>query len=97
MNEHGASPPEHYTCGHKKREIMIDTYRNDSLEADILFKRIDINGDNAINNEEASSYLETGTRSKRSSSFSITNELKKMDIDNDGIISPYEFDDSLIY
>ena len=76
---------------------MTSTNRNDSLEAYIFFKSIDINGDNAINNEEASSYLETGTRFKRSSSFSITNELKKMDIDNDGMISPYEFDDSLIY
>ena len=76
---------------------MISTYRNDSSKAYMLFKSIDINGDNAINNEEASSYLETGTKFKRSSIFSITNELRKMDIDNDGMISPYEFDDSLIY
>ena len=54
----------HNTCGHKKRKILINTNKNDSLEADMLFKSIDINGDNVINNEEASSYLETGTKFK---------------------------------
>ena len=70
-------------------------YRHVSLEADMLFKSIDVNGNNAITNEEAANYLETSLKIKRSATFSIHNELRKMDINNDGIISPNEFDDSL--
>ena len=82
-------------CGHKKREIMATTYQNDSLDADKLFKSIDINGNNAINIKEAAAYLKNSTVSKRSASFSLGHELSRMDTNNDGIISPDEFDESL--
>ena len=83
----------HVTCGHKKRRIFTRLLSNISLEAEMLFRNIDINGNNAINMEEADAYA--NTRFKRSSSFSLGNELRIMDTNNDGIISPDEFDESL--
>ena len=82
--------------GNSKRQIPKVTFRNDSLEADMLFKSVDTNGNNAITNEEAIVYLETNGKFKRSTTFSIHNELRKMDINIDGKISPNEFDDSLL-
>ena len=83
------------TCDHKKRQISTRPQNNVSLEAEQLFKSIDINGNNAINMEEANSYINNSTRFKRSSSFAIGQELRIIDTNNDGIISPDEFDVSL--
>ena len=92
-NNRGYSYP--FTCNHRKRGITGSTFRNVSLEAAMLFKSIDINGNNAITNEEAAKYLENSAIYKRSTSFSLHQELGNMDINNDGIISPEEFDESL--
>ena len=94
-NGYGYNYP--YTCGHwnKKRKITGLTFRNASLEAKVLFKSIDTNKNNAISNTEAAIYLENSGKFKRSTTFSIHNELRKMDINNDGKISRHEFDDSL--
>ena len=70
-------------------------FRNFSLEADTLFKSIDTSGNNAISDEEATIYFETTSKYRQSSIFSLKKELDKMDINNDGVISPNEFDDSL--
>jgi len=93
--------PQSQMCGHKKRAIMKRPFQNASSNADQLFKRIDINGNNAINIKEAAAYLKNSTISKRSASlkrsasFFIGHELRKMDTNNDGIISPDEFDATL--
>ena len=81
-------------CGHKKREV-VNTSRNVSLTAGILFKEVDIDGNNAITMGEANSYLTNNTRFKKSTTFSIDHQLRKMDTNTDGIISPEEFDSSL--
>ena len=84
------------TCWHKKkREIQEATIRNDSLEAKMLFGSIDIDGNNAITNDEAATYFESNPKFERSTSFSLDHELRKMDTNNDGMISPNEFDESL--
>ena len=83
-------------CDHKKkREVGTNTFQNATLNAYKLFKSIDINGNNAINIKEAAAYLKNSTVSKRSASFSLGHELSRMDTNNDGIISPDEFDESL--
>ena len=85
----------HYpTCNHKKREVLHNS-KNVSLEAGLLFKSIDINGNNAITVKEADDYLKNNTKFKRSLGFSLEHELKIMDTNNDDTISPDEFDESL--
>ena len=80
---------------------MKRPFQNASSNPDQLFKRIHINGNNAININHAAAYLKNSTISKRSASlkrsasFSIGHELRKMDTNNDGIISPDEFDATL--
>ena len=92
-NDRGYNYP--YTCGHKKREIDGNILRNDSLEAQLIFRAIDINRNNVISKKEADTYLKYNSKFKRSLSFSLDNELKKMDTNNDGMISLNEFDESL--
>ena len=91
-NTKGKPPGEN--CGHKKREI-VNTSRNISLKAGLLFKEVDIDRNTAITMEEAIRYLTNNTRVKKSTTFSMDHELRKMDTNRDGIISPEEFDSSL--
>ena len=82
-------------CGHwNKRETSSNSTMK-HLKADKKFKDIDIDGNNDISINEASDYLEINTRFKKSATFSLEKEFAKMDKNNDGIISPSEFDDSL--
>ena len=71
------------------------TLTNGSLIAHELFKSIDTNGNNDISNEEAANYFKTNPKSLRSTTISLDWELRKLDINNDGKVSPNEFDDSL--
>ena len=82
-------------CGHwNKREISSNSTMK-HLMANKKFKEIDIDGNNDISINEASNYLENNTRFKKSATFSVKKEFAKMDKNNDGIISPSEFDESL--
>ena len=86
-------------CNLKKRSIFTRA-QNGSLEAEMLFKTIDIDGNNAINITEADDYFKTSPMSKRSAHFfthisSLRNELKNMDTNDDGQLSLEEFDESL--
>ena len=83
------------TCWHRKKRDIVNTSRNVSLAAGLLFKKVDIDGNNAITIGEANSYLTNKTRVKKSTTFSIDHELIRMDRNRDGIISPGEFDVSL--
>ena len=65
--------------------------QEERMKAYSRFKNIDINGDDAISYEEATSYLETTYPQK----INISPEVRRMDINNDGIITPNEFDKSL--
>ena len=85
---------DHDHCGHKKREI-VNTSRNVSLKAGLLFKKVDIDGNNAITMGEANIYLTNNTRVKKSTAFSMDHELRIMDTNRDRMISPEEFDSSL--
>ena len=83
-------------CGHKRREI-VNNSRNVSLKARLLFKKVDIDGNNAITMGEVNSYFTNNTRFKKSTTSSIDHEVRKMDTNRDGIISPKEFDSSLTF
>ena len=63
--------------------------------ADTHFRTIDIDGSNGITLEEAKMYLKNKTKLKRNVEISIQKDIRKMDTNNDGIISPQEFDESL--
>jgi hypothetical protein len=63
--------------------------------AEKLFQRIDIDGDNLLTVGETVFYFETHKRFKSSTNISFNEEIKKMDMNYDGKISPDEFDESL--
>ena len=63
--------------------------------ADKKFKEIDIDGSNDISIHEANNYLKNNTRAMKRETFSLEKEFATMDENNDGIISPSEFDESL--
>ena len=100
--EYTVKKPYHHhntDCNHKKRSVFT-LAQNVSLEAEMLFKTIDIDGNNAINITEADDYFKTSPMSKRSAHFfthisSLRNEIKNMDANDDGQLSPEEFDESL--
>ena len=76
-------------------------YWNEGDEARILFSRGDINGDEFISIEEAEIFFEkqyhhNGTSLRRRvGNFWVGEEIKKMDRNQDGVLSPSEFDESL--
>ena len=91
------------TCGHwdKKRELVQNS-KNASFEADKLFRDIDTDDSRDISINETKQFLANKMKLKRSAllSFSFTHtsfeeEFAKMDENNDGKISPFEFDESL--
>ena len=63
--------------------------------AEKIFQRVDIDGDNAITTEEAEVYFENHKYLKRNTNIKISREIKEMDINDDGLITPEEFDESL--
>ena len=82
-------------CGHwNKRDMSSNPRMKDSM-ADKMFKEIDIDGNNNISIHEANNFIENSTKSKKRATFSLEKEFAKMDENNDGIISPSEFDESL--
>ena len=89
------------TCGHwdKKREIALNS-KNASLEADKLFRDVDTDDSRSISINETKKFLANKTKFKRSLLLSFKHssfeeEFAKMDENNDRMISPFEFDESL--
>ena len=80
-------------CNHKKKR-KIDSYYSYS-KARELFNEVDADGSRNITTDEADHYLKRQSQYKRETSFSIRDEIEKMDENKDGIISPFEFDSSL--
>ena len=80
-------------CGHKKKR-SIDSYYSYS-KAQQLFNEVDADGSQNITIDEADQYLKNQSQYKRDTSFSLIDEIEKMDENKDGIISPFEFDNSL--
>ena len=85
------------TCGHwNRKRSALTTNRNVSEEALDIFNRIDKDGSMQISFQEAMDHLEGRKRSKRSiDPISLQHEMKNMDTNSDGFISPAEFDSSL--
>ena len=72
--------------------------RNISEEAMNMFKEIDLDQSMTISLQEVNDYLEIQKPSKRSITFfSLEREIRKMDTNNDDLISPKEFDNSLAF
>ena len=69
--------------------------QNTSLTSATYFRNIDIDGSNAITMEEAEMYLKNEPKFKRNVGISLQKHIRRMDTNNDGIISLKEFDESL--
>ena len=89
------------TCGHwnKKRDLDQNS-KNASLEADKLFREVDVDDSRDITKNETKQFLANKMKLKRSALLSFTHSsfekvFAKMDENNDGMISPFEFDESL--
>ena len=80
-------------CGHKKKR-KIDSYYSYS-KARELFDEVDADGSLNITIDEADKYLKSQSQFKRETTFTLRDEIEKMDENKDGIISPFEFDSSL--
>ena len=65
------------------------------MEAGLFFKNIDTDGDGAITKGEANTYLKHSRTSKKCTRLSLEHSLKIVDKNNDGILSPWDFDTSL--
>ena len=82
------------------RNIWKRSTKNDS-EAELLFSNVDINEDNFISIEEADIFFEKQNHHNRTikrrsaNNFFVRQEIRKMDSNHDGLISPSEFDESL--
>ena len=79
-------------CGHWKRQI--DSHYSYS-KAQELFNEVDADGSRNLTIDEADQYLRSQSQYKRDTKFSLRDEIEKMDTNEDGIISPFEFDSSL--
>ena len=82
-----------FRCGHKKKR-QLDSYYSYS-KAQELFNEVDSDGSRNITIDEADQYLKSQSQYKRDTKFSLRDEIEKMDTNEDGIISPFEFDSSL--
>ena len=82
------------TCGHwnKKRELAQNS-KNASLEADKFFREVDTDDSRNISINETKQFLASKMQFKRRASFE--EEFAKVDKNNDGMISPFEFDELL--
>lgn len=84
-----------HKCNHKKKRF-IDSYHS-YLKAEKKFNEVDADGSRNITIDEADQYLKRQSQYKRDTTISLKDEIEKMDENNDGIISPFEFDSSLHY
>ena len=75
-----------------KREI--NSYYSNSKELE-LFNEVDADGSRNLTIDEADQYLKSQSQYKRDTKFSLKDEIEKVDTNEDGIISPFEFDSSL--
>ena len=64
-------------------------------KAEQLFHEVDADESRNITIDEADQYLKNQSQYKRDTTFSLFDEIEKMDKNKDGIISPFEFDNSL--
>ena len=84
-----------------KRSARFDISAKYNNEAELLFSKVDINGDDYISTEEAEIFFEkqdhyNRTNKRRSANnFFVGEEIRKMDENRDGLLSPSEFDESL--
>ena len=76
------------------RSIANETERFLS-DAHVYFKTIDINNDNFLTMEEAKVHFEKHPGNKRSIVEPWEQGVKELDVNNDGMISPVEFDETL--
>ena len=65
------------------------------MEADKLFREVDTDDSRDISINETKQFLANKMKFKRSALLSFEKEFAKMDKNNDGMISPFEFDESL--
>ena len=82
-------------CGHWNKRDISSNSRMKYWIADKMFKEIDIDENNNISINEANNFLENSTPSKKRATFSLEKKFATMDENNDGNISPSEFDESL--
>ena len=91
----------HFGAYFGKRSARFDISAKYHHEAGNLFSKVDINGDDFISIEEAENFFEkqghhNRTNKRRSASnFFFGEEIRKMDENRDGLLSPSEFDESL--
>ena len=84
------------SCTHRRKRMVSNTKRNSTWEALNLFKSIDVDENNTICTGEAYAYFKNQTNIKRSITYSqLEKDMKIMDKNNDGLISPGEFDNNL--
>ena len=80
----------------KYREVRsVGNETEEYSGAEKLFEIVDENRDNNVTMVEAGRYFQKQKYFKRTINFQIELEFKKIDVNNDGIISPAEFDESL--
>ena len=89
----GATAGHRARCGHKKKR-KIDSFFSYS-KARELFDEVDADGSLNITIDEADKYLKSQYQFKRETTFTLRDEIEKMDENKDGIISSFEFDSSL--
>ena len=74
---------------------MSDNTETKYWIAEKRFKEVDNDGSNDISIHEAYNYHKNKTRLMKRGTFSLEKEFATMDKNNDGTISPSEFDESL--
>ena len=77
-----------------KRSIANET-EGHSRDANDYFKTIDINNDDFISMEEANLHFGKPTEMETNVVTAWEEDMKEMDLNKDGMISPEEFDDAL--
>ena len=81
------------SIGNETKDYFRERLLKDTKE---LFQAIDVDGDNFLTLEESEFYLKNYKGLKRSTSdHTLEREIMRIDINNDGMISPKEFDESL--
>ena len=80
-------------CNHKKKR-HIDSYY-EKFKAEQLFNEVDADGSRNITIDEADQFLKNRRQDKRDATFSLRDQIEIMDGNKDGVISPFEFDNSL--